>query len=104
METGNVVKEETVEHGTTPSYDGDTPKKDADEQFTYTFDKWDKDPEPATRDMTYTAEFTPSAIPTPTPSTEPTPSTTPTPSTEPSPSTAPTPARSPVQSLARSLV
>ena len=95
---GNVLKEETVEHGTTPSYDGDTPKKDADEQFTYTFDKWDKDPEPATRDMTYTAEFTPSAIPTPTPSTEPTPSTTPTPSTEPSPSTAPTPSTEPTPS------
>ena len=97
---GNVLKEETVEHGTTPSYDGDTPKKDADEQFTYTFDKWDKDPEPATRDMTYTAEFTPSAIPTPTPSTEPTPSTTPTPSTEPSPSTAPTPSTEPTPSTA----
>ena len=95
---GNVLKEETVEHGTTPSYDGDTPKKDADEQFTYTFDKWDKDPEPATRDMTYTAEFTPSAIPTPTPSTEPTPSTTPTPSTEPSPSTAPPPSTEPTPS------
>ena len=85
-------------YGVTPSYDGPLTKA-ADENYTYTFEKWNKDIVPATEDTTYVAIFKPTAIvkPTPTPTPTPTPSTTPstepstTPSTEPSsePSTQP---------------
>ena len=65
----------TVQYGATPSYDGEEPTKDEDDDYTYTFIGWtdenntfyalDDDLPAVTADVTYTATFdaTPKAVP-----------------------------------------
>ncbi len=58
-EDGSILeKDENVPYGTTPTYDGETPTKQADAQFSYTFDHWDKKLVPVTEDTVYTAVYT----------------------------------------------
>ena len=47
-----------VVHGTTPTYNGATPQKAEDENFTYTFDGWSPALEAVTGDVEYVAQFT----------------------------------------------
>ena len=54
---GTVLKTDTVEYGTTPAYNGDTPTKAADAQYTYSFKGWDTEIAEVTGDVTYTATF-----------------------------------------------
>jgi hypothetical protein len=52
-----------VEAGTTPSYDGATPAKEADAQYTYTFSGWDPALTAVTEDAEYTAAFSRTEVP-----------------------------------------
>ena len=54
---GSILKTTTVQEGTTPSYGG-TPTR-PDDSFTYTFKGWSPSIVAATRNATYTAEYTP---------------------------------------------
>ena len=46
-----------VAAGETPVYSGETPTKETDADYVYTFYGWDPEPEPATADATYTAIY-----------------------------------------------
>lgn len=61
---GEVLKTVTVAKGDSePEYDGPTPTRAEDGQYTYTFKGWDKTVDDATGDVTYTATYTQTAKP-----------------------------------------
>jgi uncharacterized repeat protein (TIGR02543 family) len=55
----DTLETDTVESGNTTTYDGATPTKASDAQYTYTFTGWDSDPSTTiiTADTTFTAQF-----------------------------------------------
>lgn len=56
---GSVLDTDTgVTYGTAPAYNGATPQKAEDENFTYTFDGWSPALEAVTGDVEYVAQFT----------------------------------------------
>ena len=52
-----VLKTETLPYGATPKYEGDTPTKEMDDTYRYSFKGWDTEPSPVKGDVTYTAQF-----------------------------------------------
>jgi hypothetical protein len=61
---GTVLETDTVTEGEIPAYNGATPTRAEDSQYTYTFKGWDKTVVAATADETYTATYTQTAQPT----------------------------------------
>lgn len=57
MNGETVLKTEQVAYGETPVYSGETPVKEGDGQYGYTFTGWSPEIVPVTGDATYTAQF-----------------------------------------------
>ena len=53
-----VLETDTYQYGVTPAYSGDTPVKEGDAQYSYTFDGWDSEIAEVTGDKTYKAVYT----------------------------------------------
>ncbi|MDO4939263.1 MAG: hypothetical protein Q4E54_04805 [Lachnospiraceae bacterium] len=51
-------KDEDVPYGATPSYEGQTPFREEDAQYIYTFDKWSPDITTVSKNVTYKATYT----------------------------------------------
>ncbi|MCR4598305.1 MAG: Ig-like domain-containing protein, partial [Acetatifactor sp.] len=57
-EDGEILeKDEHVPYGITPTFDGETPEKESDAQYNYTFSGWNNAPMPVTGDATYVATY-----------------------------------------------
>ncbi|MBQ7623741.1 MAG: hypothetical protein IJS65_00510, partial [Clostridia bacterium] len=54
---GETLQSATVKYGETPVYSGETPLKDADENYAYAFEKWSPEVSSATQDAVYTPVF-----------------------------------------------
>ncbi len=53
-----IKKDESVPEGELPVYDGETPTREANAEYTYTFSGWSPEIVPATQNATYTATYT----------------------------------------------
>ena len=54
---GDILKVDQLPYGEIPEFAGDTPVKEGDAQYSYTFDSWTPEIEPVTGDASYTAVF-----------------------------------------------
>ena len=60
---GSVLQTMKVKEGVKPVYTGSTPTRPSDSQYNYTFNGWHPIIEAARRNLTYTAQYTATAIP-----------------------------------------
>jgi len=57
-DNGEILEvDENVKYGTTPTYNGQVPTKESTNQFSYTFDGWDKTIDKVTDDVIYVAKY-----------------------------------------------
>lgn len=60
---GSILHEGAFEYGTEPIYEGDTPKRNDDHQFSYSFNGWDGVPEVVNQDLTINAKYKATTLP-----------------------------------------